>query len=188
VESPVGATVASPVVAKPGGRAVKMRTIAVATAYSLALAAGGGYVFYASIRPVSIDTGYMAEFAEFPWITAELLLAAVWVVGPVMLLALGIDLRRHARLTRWFVVGGLSTLAAGTAIGFLIIHDFRLLLTAYPVDLDGSPLGPSRFAPGAPYWQALMAACGELAVGNIMTALVVSLPQKGAASIPDPGC
>jgi len=57
----------------------------------------------------------------------------------------------------------------------VILHDFLLLLTAFPRDTDGTPLGPSRFAPGAPYWQALIAASGQLAVGAIMIALIVAL-------------
>ena len=175
---PVDATVSGPVTHERGGSAVRAWTIAVSAVYSLVLAAGGGYVFYASIRPVSIPTGYIAEFADFPWEAANLLLAAVLVVGPVMLLALGIDLRLQARLTWWFVVGFLSALAGGTAIGLLIMHDFGLLVTAYPRDLDGSPLGPSRFDPGTPYWQALIAAGGELAAGAIMIALVAALPRK----------
>jgi hypothetical protein len=72
-----------------GGSAIRAWTIAVSVVYSTVLAAGGGCVFYASIRPVSIPTGYIAEFADFPWEAANLLLAAVLVVGPVMLLALG---------------------------------------------------------------------------------------------------
>jgi hypothetical protein len=55
------------------------------------------------------------------------------------------------------------------------MHDFRLLFTAYPRDLDESPLGPSRFDPGAQYWQALIAADGELAIGAILIALIVFL-------------
>jgi hypothetical protein len=172
---------------KPGDRALKAWTIAVSVVYSLILAAGGGYVFYASIRPVSIPAGYFAALADFPWLAGNLLLVAVLVLGPVMLLVLGIDLRLRARITRWFVVGWLSALAGGTAIGLLIMHDFGLLFTTYPRDLDGSPLGPSRFDPGAPYWQALIAAGGELAVGAIMIVLVAALPRKDASKVLGPG-
>ena len=107
-----------------------------------------------------------------------MLLGTVLVSGPLMLLALGIDLRLYARLKWWFVVGWLSGLAGGTTIGLLVMHDFGLLFAAYPRDLDGSPLGPSRFDPGAPYWQALIAASGELAVGAIMIALTATLPAQ----------
>ena len=71
-------------------------------------------------------------------------------------------------------------------IGRLILHDFDLLLTAFPRDLDGTPLGPSRFAPGAPYWQALIAACGELMVGALLIALMVALSRKTAFKNPRP--
>jgi hypothetical protein len=113
---PVDATVSGPVKHERGGSAVRAWTIAVSVVYSLILAAGGGYVFYASIRPVSIPAGYFADFVDLPWEAANLLLAAVLVAGPVILLALGIDLRPQARLTWWFVVGWLSALAGGTAI------------------------------------------------------------------------
>jgi hypothetical protein len=52
------------------------------------------------------------------------------------------------------------------AVGLLIMHDFRLLFTAYPRDLAGDPLGPSRFAPGTPYWLALIAMGARLAARN----------------------
>jgi hypothetical protein len=172
------------VLPQPGGGAVKEWTIAVSVVYSLALAAGGAYVFYASIRPVSIPTGYFAGLADFPWEAAYLSLGAVLVIGPVMLLALGIDLRVKARLTWWFVVGWLGALAAGTAIGLLTMHGFGLLFTAYPRALDGSPLGPSRFDPGAPYWRALIAAGGQLAVGAILIALIAALSRKDAGRLP----
>jgi hypothetical protein len=178
-----GPTVPGPVTPKPGGRATRAWAIVAAVLYSLILAAGGGYVFFASIRPVSIPTGYFSEFTDFPWEAASSLLAAVWVAGPVMLLALGVDLRLHARLTWRFAAGWLSALAAGTTIGLLIMHDFGLLSTSYPRDLDGSPLGPSRFDPGAPYWQALIAAGGELAVGAIMIAMVAALSRRDASRV-----
>src|SRR5579862_2816127 len=142
-----------------GGRAVADWTAAAAVVYSLILAAGAGYVFYASIRPVTIPTGYFSELADYPWVLAFLVLLAVWVVGPLVLLVLGlVELLQHARRRWWFAAGWLRALAGGTVIGRVILHDFDLLLTAFPRDTDGTPLGPSRFAPGAPYWQALIAA------------------------------
>jgi hypothetical protein len=86
---------------EPSGSAAEEWTAAIAGLYSLLLAAGAGYVFYASIRPVSIPTGYFAELADYPWILAFLVvLLAVGAVGPVILLVLGlINLRRHASLT-----------------------------------------------------------------------------------------
>jgi hypothetical protein len=55
-------------------------------------------VFYASIRPVSIEEGYGSVLFDFPWILAYCVLAAAWVGGPVILLVLGLThLLRHAR-------------------------------------------------------------------------------------------
>jgi hypothetical protein len=170
-----------------GGRTVGEWTAAATVIYSLILAAGAGYVFYASIRPVTIPTGYFAEFADYPWLLAFLVLLAVWVLGPLVLLVLGlVKLLQHERRRWWFAAGWLSALAGATAIGRVIVHDFVLLLTAFPRDVDGTPLGPSRFAPGAPYWQALIAASGELAVCAIMITLIVALPRKAVSRDPRP--
>jgi hypothetical protein len=153
--------------------------IVVTVAYSVLLAAGGGYVFYSSIRPVSIPAGYFAFFGDFPWIAANLVLDGVWLVGSLALLILGsVDLYQFARLRWWSVVAWACALAANMAIGVVILHDFGLLFDAFPKDLDGSPLGPSRFAPGGPYWQALIAAGGQLAVGALMIVLIAALPRK----------
>jgi hypothetical protein len=182
VKSPADTAVSGPVTPKPGGDPVREWTIAVAVAYSLVLATGGGYVFYASIRPVSIPVGFADPVFDFPWVAAYLLLAAVWVAGPVVLLVLGLTgRRRQARLSWRFVAGWLSALAGGTAVGLVILRDFRQLFTAYPRDLDGTPLGPSRFAPGAPYWQALIALGGQLAVGAVVIALTGVPPRKDAS-------
>jgi len=56
--------------------------------------------------------------------------------------------------------------------------DYRLLFSAYPADSAGEPLGPSRWAPGGPYWLALVAVAGELAVGAVLVALVNASPGK----------
>lgn len=99
--------------------------------------------------------------------------AAVWVGGPVILLVLGlIHLLRQARPRWWSAACWLIMLVVGGAIGFLIMHGHRLLLSAYPTDTAGEPLGPSRWAPSGPYWLALAAAAGELAVGAVLIALV----------------
>ena len=68
-------------------------------------------------------------------------------------------------------------LAASTAVGLAALYDFRLLFTAYKRDLDGSPLGPSRFAPAAPYWPALLTAGGQLAVCAVLIALIAALSR-----------
>ena len=184
MESRVEATVSGEVMPGPGGAAVKEWTIAVAVAHALILAAGAGYVFYASIRPVTIATGYFANIADIPWEAAYLLLAAVWVVGPLFLLVLGlVDLRRRTGFRWWFACGWLIALAAGAAVGLVILHDYGLLFSAYTPDLDGTALTPSRFAPGGPYWPALIAAGGQLAVCAVMIALVAALSRSQAKRI-----
>ena len=110
--------------------------IAVAISCSLVLAAGGGYVFYASLRPISIAEGYGAVLFDFPWILAFLVLAAAWVAGPVILLVAGlVHLLRHARHRWWSAVGWLVAVAGDIAIEFLVMHGYRLLFSAAPLDL-----------------------------------------------------
>jgi len=46
---------------EPGARAVEQWTAVVAIIYSLTLAAGAGYVFYASIRPVTRRDGVLCR-------------------------------------------------------------------------------------------------------------------------------
>ena len=148
--------------------------------YTLTLAAGGGYVFYASIRPVTLATGLGAGF-ELPWISAYLALLAAWLVGPAALLVIGlIHLLPAARRNWRLVMAWVGTLAAGTAIGYVIHHDYLLLFRSYPVCPDGSgdACGPSRWAPGAPYWQAVAATFAQLAVGFVMTALITAQTRR----------
>jgi hypothetical protein len=180
MELPGEATVPGALPPGRGRSAVGEWTIVVTIICSLVLAAGAGYVFYASIWPVSIDEGYGSVFLDWPWLLAYLVLLAVWAAGPVALLVLGlIHLFRHAR-HRWRSAAcWLVMLAAGAAVGFLIIRDYRLLFSAYPADpFSGEALGPSRWAPGGPYWPALVAAGGELAVAAVLIALVDVLPPS----------
>jgi hypothetical protein len=64
----------------------------------------------------------------------------------------------------------------------VIMHDYGLLFKTYPRDLDGTPLGPSRFAPGMPYWQALIATGGQLAAGAVMIALITASERQGVTA------
>ncbi len=179
MELPVEATVPGALPSELRRSAVGEWTIVVTIICSLVLAAGAGYVFCASIWPVSIATGYGAVFLDWPWVLAYLVLLVAWVGGPVILLVLGlIHLLRHARHRWWSAACWLIMLAAGAAVGFLIMHDYRLLFSAYPTDIAGEPLGSSRWAPGGPYWLALVAAGGELAVGAVLIALVSASPGK----------
>jgi hypothetical protein len=159
--------------------------------YTLILAAGGGYVFYASTHPVSIPMGYGAPFISLPWSAAAFLIIGAWVVCPVALLIAGlIHLLLAARRKWWPAIAWVGALAAGTAIGYVIWHDYLLLFTAYPADLDGTPLGPSRWAPGGPFWQALVATIGQCVVGVVLIALITvsarRAPSERATSwLPD---
>ena len=139
---------------KPADRATTEWTIAVAITYSLILAAGAGYVFCCSIWPVSIAEGYGAVLANYPWVFAFLVLAAAWVIGPLLSLVLGlVAMRQGARFTWRLAVGWLCALAGSTAAGFAVLRDFQLLFTAYHTDLDGSPLGSLPLRP----WRAVLA-------------------------------
>jgi hypothetical protein len=62
----------------------------------------------------------------------------------------------------------------------VIVHDFDQLLTAYPRDTDGTPLGPSRFG-GTPYWQTLFATVGLLAAGAAIITLTAA-PSPASCS------
>jgi hypothetical protein len=163
-------------------------TLAFVLLYTLTLAAGGGYVFYASIRPVTLATGLGAGF-ELPWILAYFALLAAWLVGAATLLVIGlIHLLPASRRKWWLVMAWVGTLAAGTAIGYVIHHDYLLLFRSYPVCTDGSgdACGSSRWAPGAPYWQAVVATLGQLAVGVVMTA-VITAPARRKPRQQSPG-
>lgn len=136
MELPVDTTVSGALLPERGRWAAGEWAIAVAISCSLVLAAGGGYVFYASLRPISIAEGYGAVLFDFPWILAFLVLAAAWVAGPVILLVVGlVHLLRHARHRWWSAVGWLVAVAGDIAIGFLVMHGYRLLFSAAPLDL-----------------------------------------------------
>jgi hypothetical protein len=142
-------------------------------------------VFYASIRPASIDMGYGEPFIDFPWSVAYVLLGLAWALGPVALLITGLPHLHKAAPANWRPAAAwVGAVAAGTAIGYVIVHGYGLLFSAYPKDLDGSALGPSRWAPGTPYWQALLAMAGQLAVGAAMIALIAASARKRASATP----
>jgi len=183
-DSPVDAPVSAPSARQADIGWAGAAALTFALLYSLTLAAGGGYVFYASTHPVSLATGYFAMFPDFPWFAADLLILAACWAGPVALLIAGlIHFRRKWRLA----VAWVGAVAAGTVISYVIFHDYRLLFTACPCDDSGSPLGPSRWAPGAPYWQAFAATIGQLAVGVVMTALIAASARRDPRREPPEG-
>jgi hypothetical protein len=184
VELPVEAPAPAPSTPQPDISWLGASAIALVILYSVTLAAGGGYVFYASIRPVTIDLGYGEPLIDFPWSAAYALLAIAWAVGSVVLLIVGlIYMYRAARDELRPAVAWVGALAASAAIGYLIVHGYGLLFSAYPKDLDGTALGPSRWAPGAPYWLALIATAGQLALGVVMTALIIAPALKRATAV-----
>jgi hypothetical protein len=132
--------------------------------YSLTLAAGGGYVFYASIRPASTGAEFGAPFIDLPYA----LLGIAWAVGPVALLITGLPCLHKAAPDNWRPAAAWAgAVAAGRATGYLIVHGYGLLVSA------------SRNAPGAsPYWQVLIATAGQLAVGAAMVALITASTRK----------
>jgi hypothetical protein len=121
--------------------------------------------------------GYFA-FLD-PWHVAYLALTFVWVLGSVALLILGLaHLYRCARLNWWSAVAWVFAVASGIAVGRVILDEFGLLFSSYPKDLDGSPLGPSRWAPATPYWHGLIVAGGQLTIGALMIVLITALSRR----------
>ena len=125
----------------------------------------------------------MAGFVDIPWLAAYLLILAAWLLGPVPLLIVGlIHLLRTAHRKWWLSVAWVCTLAAGTAVGYVIHHDYLLLFRATPkcpyAGGSEDACGPSRWAPGAPYWQAAAATLGQLAVGFVMTTLITAQARR----------
>ena len=131
--------------------------------YTLPIAAGGGYDFYASMEIGSPDF-------SFPSGPAVLLMVAAWLLGPVPLLIAGlIHLIRDARHRWWSAVAWVGAVAAGTTLGYVVSNDYGLLFSGYA-------------APSGPYWQALFAAAGQLVAGGVMIALVIAAMRNGIAA------
>jgi hypothetical protein len=72
MELPGESTLSGALPPERGRRAAGEWEIVVTLICSLVLAAGGGYVFYASIQPVSISTGYGSVFLDIPWLLGGL--------------------------------------------------------------------------------------------------------------------
>jgi hypothetical protein len=172
--------------AGPGG-ATEVWTIAFALTHALTLSTGGLYLFCSSIWPVSLSTGYGAVFLDLPWVLFGLVLWVTWAAGPAILLVLGlVSLYRQRRLSWRPATAWLGLLAGGTATGYLIFGYYSLLFTSYTPDLDGTPLGDSRFAPATPFWPALLAVGGQLAVCAGLIALISAWPAtRGRTGPPE---
>ena len=149
----------------------------IAVLVSLALAAGDGSVFYASIHHVSVQMGYFSFLDSWHLVYSALALA--WLLGSAALLILGlVHLRQRARLRWWSALAWAGAVASGMVVGRVILDDYGLLFSSYPKDLDGSPLGPSRWVPATPYWHALIVAGGQLAIGAVMIVLINALSRR----------
>src|SRR5262249_35841457 len=177
VELPTGIPAPVPSAQDPREKGVGSTAIAVPVLYSLVLAAGGACVFYASIHPVSVEMGYFTLLD--PWHMAYSALALVWLRGSIALRILGLaHLYRRARLNWSSAVAWVFAVASAMAVGRVILDEFGLLFSSYPKDFDGSPLGPSRWAPATPYWHALIVAGGQLTIGALMIVLITALSRK----------
>jgi hypothetical protein len=93
--------VTSPMTPAPGILAPKafgIETGTVAAVDSLMLAACGGFVFYASVRPVPMPSGFL----DFSWFAVFLALAIMWLAVPVALLVLEVAYLRQGARPRWW--------------------------------------------------------------------------------------
>ena len=156
-------------------KSLRVETGTVAVVYSLVLAACGGFVFYASVRPVPMPSGFL----DVPWFAVLLALAVTWLAAPVALLVLGLaHLRQHGRLRWQPAVTWACAVAAGFAIGWVNLHDYAHWLTwARWIVTMRLPPYPR---PAAPQWRPLIAAGGELAAGAAMVALTAAWARKAA--------
>jgi hypothetical protein len=125
-----------------------VETVTFAAVQSLVLAAGGGYLFCASVRAVPGPGGYF----DFGWTAAIVVLAVVWLIAFAVLLVLGLaHMRRSARVGPWLLSAWVIVVAGSTAIGWWNIRYFGLWLSAYR---NGIPFGLSR-----PDWHPLISGC-----------------------------
>jgi hypothetical protein len=156
-------------------KAFGVETGTVAAVYSLMLAACGGFVFYASVRPVPMPSGFL----DVPWFAVLLALAITWLAAPVALLALGlVHLRQGGRL-RWRpAVTWACAVAAGFAIGWVNLHDYAhwLAWARWIVTMQLAPYP----RPAGPQWRPLIAAGGQLAAGAAMIAVIAASARKAA--------
>jgi hypothetical protein len=160
-----------------------MSTAAFAGMYSVMLAACGGFVFYASIRPVSIPEGIF----DLPWVVALTVVAVMWLVLPVPLLVLGLVSLHQSRRLGWRPAAAWTiALAAAVAIGYANLLDFGhwFGLNAHDIGWAPPPCFPSWPPPSCESsvirldWQPLIVACGQLAAGAVMIALIAALTRR----------
>jgi hypothetical protein len=146
-----------------------VETVTFAAVQSLVLAAGGGYLFCASVRAVPGPGGYF----DFGWTAAIVVLAVVWLIAFAVLLVLGLaHMRRSARVGPWLLSAWVIVVAGSTAIGWWNIRYFGLWLSAYR---NGIPFGLSR-----PDWHPLISAAAQLAAGAAMVALIARASRSTA--------
>jgi hypothetical protein len=154
-------------------KAFRVETGTVAAVYSLLLAACGGFVFYASVRPVPMPSGVL----DIPWFAVLLALAITWLAVPVALLALGLAYLRQGARLRWrLAVTWACAVAAGFAVGWVNLHDYAhwLAWARWIVTMQLPPYP----RPAGPQWRSLVAAGGQLAAGAAMIALIAASARK----------
>lgn len=170
---------------------VAVSTATLAAMYSLVLAACGGFVFCASIWPVSIPEGIL----DWPWAMALTVVAVISLILPVPLLVLGLVSLRQSRRLRWRPAAAWTiVVAAAVAIGYANLLDFGHWFGLNAHDIGWAPplcspsVPPTSCASSAIRldWQPLLVAGGELAAGAVMIALIAVLtrrtvPMNGAA-------
>jgi hypothetical protein len=120
-------------------KAFRVETGTVAAVYSLLLAACGGFVFYASVRPVPMPSGVL----DIPWFAVLLALAITWLAVPVALLALGLAYLRPAGPQWRSLVAAGGQLAAGAAMIALLAASARKA-TPTAGTADGTFVGSAR--------------------------------------------
>ena len=158
-----------PLPANTGRSGVATETVTFAAIQSLLLAAGGGYVFCASVGAVPAPGGYF----DFSWTAAIVALAVVWLIAFAVLLVLGlVHTRNRTRRGPWLMVAWVIAVAASTAIGWWNIRYFALWVSA---NNNGIWQTTSR-----PDWHPLIAAAAQSATGAAMIALIALTPRNTA--------
>jgi hypothetical protein len=152
-------------------------TAAFAFIYSMMLAACGGFVFYTSIRPVSIPEGIF----DWPWVMAVTVVAVSWLILPVPLLVLGLVSLRQSRRLRWRPAAAWTIAVAGAvAIGYANLIEFGHWFGLNAHDIGYSPPCSPSCQPSSIglNWQPLILAGGQLAAGALIIVLIAALTRE----------
>jgi hypothetical protein len=171
---------------QPVVSSVGVSTATFAAMYSLMLAACGGFVFYTSIRPVSIPEGIL----DWPWVMALTVVAVIWLVLPMPLLVLGLVSLHRSRRLRWRPAAAWTiAVVVAVAIGYANLLGFGhwFGLNAHDIGWASPPCFPSGSPPSCESsvirldWQPLIVAGGQLAAGGVMIALIAALTRRAVS-------